>query len=158
MTFLLTISQTSKLQIIQDKKNYIQKLANIGLIDKNLNFPFTLEVISYCCPICNCCFFQEHMGFYAHTKAHPQKQNLDHYIFLFGQGNKVTLLKNTDRTYKKMLDDPKTLYKNRKRIGGRGWWKIKYHTPDKHPQYIQARRWLVNIFCIMHVWSVENWY
>ena len=39
------------------------------------------------------------MAFYEHTKTHPQKQKLDHYIFLCGQGNKVTLIKNRDRTY-----------------------------------------------------------
>ena len=41
------------------------------------------------------------MAFYAHIKTHPQKQKLDHYLFLCDQGNKVTLIKNRDRTYAK---------------------------------------------------------
>ena len=41
------------------------------------------------------------MAFYVHTKTHPQKEKLDHYISLCVQGSKVTLIKNRDRTYAK---------------------------------------------------------
>ena len=35
------------------------------------------------------------------TQKHTYKQKLDHDIFLCGQGNKVTLLNNRNRTYTK---------------------------------------------------------
>ena len=41
------------------------------------------------------------MAFYVHTKTHTHKQKLDHEIYLCGQGNKVTLIKNRNRTYAK---------------------------------------------------------
>ena len=58
------------------------------------NFPFTLEVISHFRFVRNCCFSQEHMVFFVHTKTHPHKQKLDHDICVCRQGNKVTLIKN----------------------------------------------------------------
>ena len=40
------------------------------------------------------------------TQKHTHKQKLDDDIFLYGQGNKVTLIKNRNRTYAKKIVRP----------------------------------------------------
>ena len=111
MTFLQTIAQTSTLQIINKNKKHLylkwirrflwcfKEKCKHSFNWHNFILPLISELLFFLrahgilCP---------HNNTHIHTHTHThtlKKQRLDHDIFLCGQGNEVTLIKN--KTYAK---------------------------------------------------------
>ena len=146
MTFFQTIAQTSTLQIINKNKKHLylkwirrflwcfKEKCKHSFNWHNFILPLISELLFFLrahgilCP---------HNNTHIHTHTHTlKKQRLDHDIFLCGQGNEVTLIKNKTYAKKILSDHPKTLCKRSKRSGTRSWWQLKRHIPDKQPQYL----------------------